>query len=130
MGLNIEVGRINNQFKMQIQKRGGIGIRSLGVIFRRMDTNGNRKLDQQEFTEALATFGLFPKVVEIQALMRFYDVDGDGNITYEEFIRGLRDPLSDRRKNMVNKAFELIDRNNNGQIGVPDIDAIYDVSQN
>ena len=130
VGLDIEVGRINNQFKMQIQKRGGIGIRSLGVIFRRMDNNGNRKLDQGEFTEALASFNLFPKIVEIQALMRYYDVDGDGNITYEEFIRGLRDPLTERRKNMVDKAFELIDRSRNGAIGINDIDAIYDVSKN
>ena len=130
VGLNIEVGRINNQFKMQIQKRGGIGIRSLGVIFRRMDNNGNRKLDQAEFTEALATYGLFPKVVEIQALMKYYDVDGDGNITYEEFIRGLRDGLTERRQAMVDKAFALIDRNNSGTITIADIDAIYDVSQN
>lgn len=33
---------------------------------------------------------IFPKKVELQALMRHYDVDGDGNISYEEFIRGLR----------------------------------------
>ncbi len=57
VGLDIEVKRINTQFKMQIQKRGGIGIRTLGTIFRRMDSNGNRKLDQAEFTQALATFG-------------------------------------------------------------------------
>ena len=95
-----------------------------------MDNNGNKKLDQEEFTEALATFGIFPKVIEIQALMKYYDVDGDGNITYEEFIRGLRDPLTERRKNMVEKAFALIDRSNNGAISVEDIDAIYDVSKN
>jgi Ca2+-binding EF-hand superfamily protein len=38
--------------------------------------------------------------------MKFYDVDGDGNITYEEFIRGLRDPLNQRRLNIVEKAFQ------------------------
>lgn len=78
----------------------------------------------------MATYGIFPKVVEIQALMKYYDVDGDGNITYEEFIRGLRDPLTERRRNMVNKAFELVDRSRNGTITIEDIDAIYDVSQN
>ena len=35
-------------------------------------------------------FRLFPKKVELQALVKYYDVDGDGNISYEEFIRGLR----------------------------------------
>ena len=128
--MNIEINRINTQFKMKIAKLGGLGIRSLGVIFRRMDTNGNKKLNQEEFTEALATFGLFPKVVEIQALMKFYDIDGDGNITFEEFIRGLREPLSKRRLAMVEKAFQLMDKNGSGELTVSDIDAIYDVSEN
>ena len=66
-----------------------------------MDFNGNKKLDPSEFEQALAAFGyfiwdvitvcrLFPKKVELQALIKYYDVDGDGNVSYEEFIRGLR----------------------------------------
>lgn len=35
-------------------------------------------------------FRIFPKKVELQALMRHYDIDGDGNVSYEEFISGLR----------------------------------------
>lgn len=35
-------------------------------------------------------YRLFPKKVELQALVKYYDMDGDGNITYEEFLRGLR----------------------------------------
>ena len=57
VGLDIEVKRINNQFKMQIAKRGGIGIRSLAVIFRQMDSQGRNRLDQEDFAQALATFG-------------------------------------------------------------------------
>jgi len=33
--------------------------------------------------------------------MKYYDVDGDGNISYDEFIRGLRDELTERRAKMV-----------------------------
>jgi Ca2+-binding EF-hand superfamily protein len=33
---------------------------------------------------------LFPKKVELQALVKFYDVDKDGQVNYDEFIRGLR----------------------------------------
>lgn len=42
-------------------------------------------------TDKLNICRLFPKKVDIQALMKFYDVDGDGSITYDEFLNGLRD---------------------------------------
>jgi Ca2+-binding EF-hand superfamily protein len=95
-----------------------------------MDFNGNGKLDSSEFEQALASFGLFPKKVELQALIKHYDVDGDGNITYEEFIRGLRDELTPRRLTMVNKAFSMLDKDGSGQITLSDIATIYDVSMN
>jgi Ca2+-binding EF-hand superfamily protein len=41
--------------------------------------------------------------------MNFYDIDRDGNVSYEEFIRGLRDELSARKKAMVDKAFDIMD---------------------
>jgi len=46
--------------------------------------------------------------------MKYYDIDGDGNISYDEFIRGLRDELTPRRKNMVEKAFSMLDRDRSG----------------
>ena len=57
VGLDVEVARINNQFKMYIKMRGGIGIKSLGTVFRRFDNNGNKKLDITEFEDALAECG-------------------------------------------------------------------------
>ena len=55
--LEIRVKEVQEAFKNQVRNRGGIGIRSLGTIFRRMDHNGNKKLDIGELEEALATFG-------------------------------------------------------------------------
>lgn len=78
----------------------------------------------------LTACSLFPKVIEIQALMKYYDVDGDGNISYEEFIRGLREPLNERRVNMVKKAFQQMDKDGSGKITVNDIDIVYDVTKN
>lgn len=62
--------------------------------------------------------------------MKFYDVDGDGNISYEEFLSGLRDELTPRRKAMVDKAFAMLDKDGSGVITLSDICGIYDVSMN
>lgn len=53
--------------------------------------------------------------------MKYYDIDKDGNITYEEFMRGLRDELNDRRLGMVKKAFAMMDKDGSGQITVQDV---------
>lgn len=62
--------------------------------------------------------------------MKFYDVDSDGNISYDEFLSGLRDELTERRKAMVQKAFAMLDKDGSGEISISDITNIYDVSMN
>jgi Ca2+-binding EF-hand superfamily protein len=62
--------------------------------------------------------------------LKFYDVDGDGSISYEEFLSGLRDPLTERRLVMVQKAFASLDRDGSGELTTNDITGIYDVSMN
>ena len=57
VGLDVTVQKLNNQFKMKIKAKGGLGIKSIGRIFRRFDDNGNKKLDLTEFEEALAECG-------------------------------------------------------------------------
>ena len=73
---------------------------------------------------------MFPKKVELQALFKYYDLNGDGCVSYEEFLNGLRDELNQRRKNMVLKAFAMMDKDGSGIITVKDICGIYDVSRN
>jgi len=42
------------------------------------------------FENKNAFYRLFPKKVELQALMKYYDMNGDGSVSYEEFLNGLR----------------------------------------
>jgi hypothetical protein len=51
------VRELNLKFKLAIQQKGGVGLRSLRRIFQRMDFNGNKKLDSSEFEQALGAFG-------------------------------------------------------------------------
>jgi Ca2+-binding EF-hand superfamily protein len=62
--------------------------------------------------------------------MKYYDINGDGKIAFEEFMNGLRDELSDRCMAMINKAFCMMDKDNSGVLTVSDIAGFYDVSQN
>ena len=90
VGLDTTVKRLNTDLKLAISQRGGINIRNLQRIFKKVDLNGNNKIDLKEFEIGLAHFGFFPKKVDLQALLNFYDIDHDGFINFEEFVRGLR----------------------------------------
>lgn len=63
-------------------------------------------------------------------MMKYYDVNGDGYISYEEFISGLRDPLSSRKQKVVDRAFEKLDSQRQGKLKLYDIVEIMDVSSN
>jgi hypothetical protein len=57
VNMDVMVRELNLKFKLAIQQKGGVGIRSLKHIFKRMDVNGNKTLDVGEFEQALAMFG-------------------------------------------------------------------------
>jgi len=46
----------------------------------------------------------------VQALFKHYDVNRDGTISYEEFVRGLREPMNARREKVALKAFTSVAR--------------------
>jgi len=68
--------------------------------------------------------------VEAQALLKYYDNDRDGHICYEEFLGGLKEPLNERRKALVQKVFQRLDRDGSGVITVADVEQTFNVSQN
>jgi hypothetical protein len=50
VGIEVKVRELNLQFKLALQQKSGtVGIRNLARIFKRMDVNGNKKLDGAEF---------------------------------------------------------------------------------
>jgi hypothetical protein len=57
VGLDVAVKKLNFEFRLALKKKGGIGSRSLAVIFRQFDVNKNKKLDAMEFEAALAQAG-------------------------------------------------------------------------
>lgn len=54
-----------DRIKNEILRRGANGIRGLGIVFRRMDNNGDRKLDRHEFEYALRDNGHILTPIEL-----------------------------------------------------------------
>lgn len=68
--------------------------------------------------------------MELQALHKYYDTDGDGNVSYDEFIRGLREPLNERKKKAVESVFKCLDSKNSGVVTVKDVIENFNVEGN
>ncbi|OWZ00785.1 Calcyphosin [Phytophthora megakarya] len=106
------------------------GIRTLGVILRRMDQNGNGVIELEEFRDGIAQLGVTdadPK--EVEYAFRCYDRDQSGKITIEELMRGLRGSMPKRRILLVKKAFALLDTSGDGKATVEEVERLYDASQ-
>ena len=79
------------------------------------------------FTTACVTRPLVHHHVQEGALFRKFDRDGDGNINYDELLRGLKGDLNPRRTAITEKAFKIMDRDGSGFITIDDIKAVYNV---
>lgn len=111
-----------------LKARGAHGIRGLGLVFRRMDNNGDRKMDRHEFMWGLRENGHNLSPSEFERIFKYFDKNNDGRLSYDEFLRGVRGEMNDNRKAFVKMAFNKLDNTNNGIVDIQDLANVYDVS--
>jgi calcyphosin len=58
-------------------------------------------------------------------LFDLFDINGDGNISYDELMRSVVGEMNAFRKTLVRKAFTKLDKNGNGIIELDDIKGVY-----
>merc|ERR1712196_672352 len=117
--------------KGRILERGGKnGIRTLTKILVRMDDTGDFCLNVDEFTEGLAVYGVrdVPEA-DVQKLMNYFDRDGSGKISIEEFLRGVRGKIKKRRAVLIKQAWGYLDTAGDGKVTMADMQTKYDCSQ-
>ncbi|KAE9105204.1 hypothetical protein PF010_g13109 [Phytophthora fragariae] len=113
-----------------LEAGGKNGIRTLGVILRRMDQNGNGMIELEEFRDGIGRLGIIDvEPEELERTFRCFDRDQSGKITVDELMRGLRGSMPKRRILLVKKAFALLDTSGDGHATVDEVQRLYDASQ-
>lgn len=90
-----------------------------------MDDNGSGTLDQYEFTKAINDFGVKVDQKDIATLFKIFDVDGNNEVSFDEFIRAVVGPMNQFRTNICIKAFKTIDVSGDGILNIEDIKRSY-----
>lgn len=108
-----------------MQQRGARGILGLKRIFKIMDDDNSGYLDNNEFTKALKDYRVQVTPDEGRKLFSCFDLNSDGQISYDEFLRGVVGQMNPARKQLVKKAFDKLDKNKNGVVEIDDIRGVY-----
>jgi Ca2+-binding EF-hand superfamily protein len=113
--------QVLQKIKDTLKARGAHGIRGLGHVFKRMDNNGDKKFDRNEFMWGLRENGHKLSPSEFERIFKYFDKNNDGRVSYDEFLAGVRGPMNERRLSFVKMAFAKMDKDGSGQIGLNDV---------
>jgi len=112
-----------------LKKRGAHGIRGLGIVFRRMDNNGDKKMDRNEFMWGLRENGHTLSPSEFERIFKYFDKNNDGKVSYDEFLVGIRGDMNERRIALCMLAYKKLDKDGSGMVDMDDVAIAYDVTQ-
>ncbi|KAG5890577.1 hypothetical protein JTB14_012705 [Gonioctena quinquepunctata] len=107
--------------------RGANGILGLGRIFRRMDEDGSKSLNLEEFLLGLREMGLEITDDEAKEMFEKFDTDGSGSINLDEFLIHIRPQMNDSRKKVIDEAFQKMEKTGDGEITIEDLKNVYNV---
>lgn len=93
-----------------------------------MDDDGSRGLNAEEFAKAMHDYGTDFNEQECNIMFVGFDTNRNGVIDYDEFLRFIRGPLNPFRQNLVNLAWNIMDKDGNGVLNIEDIKGTYNAS--
>lgn len=94
-----------------------------------MDDDGSHSLSRSEFEKACRDFKLEITSEDIGTLFAGFDINRDGTIQYDEFLRVIRGDLSDYRRGLAERAFKKLDRDGSGEVEVQDLEGVYNAKK-
>ena len=106
-----------------IAKRGSRGIMSIRREFMIADNDNNKTVNISAFKKFCHDYRINLTDNEINILFAELDLNKNGVIDYQEFLKGVIGEMNERRKKVVIQAFKSLDKSGNGVI---DLDMIRD----
>jgi len=112
-----------------VRRRGTYGIRGLARSFAVMDDGNDKKLDRDDFKWGLYDYGIHLDEDQFAMLLDEFDTNGDGYISFDEFLVAIRGPINERRLTFIDMAYDLLDKNGDGSVTLADLEVAYDCNQ-
>jgi Ca2+-binding EF-hand superfamily protein len=117
---------------LSLRAGGFTTLRGMGKQFRLLDKDKSKSLDKSECARGLQmltrAFKLQLDKVKCDRLFGLFDYNGDGQIDYEEFIKGLRGGMNARRKDLIKMAFDSFEKDQWDRVTLKTIAKHYDIS--
>ena len=113
------------KFRNILRSRGTRGIMAIRRCFMICDDDGSKSLNFYELDKICNDYRIGLSKSETQYLFKFFDLNNNGTIDYEEFLHGIRGEMNSFRKTLVKKAFNVLDRDRSGKIEVDDLRGVY-----
>lgn len=63
------------------------------------------------------------------SVFKFFDKDGSGGVSFDEFMGAIREPVNERRNNMIARAFGVIDDDGSGIIDMDELKAKFNANE-
>jgi len=90
-----------------------------------MDDDRSKTISREEFFKACNDFGVGIHDSDKGALFSAFDVNRNGTLDYEEFLRGVVGEMNQFRKNLTDRAFQILDKDGSGIIEYNDLKGVY-----
>ncbi|XP_067015135.2 calmodulin isoform X4 [Anabrus simplex] len=98
--------------------------------FRLFDKDNDGSITQDELGRVMRSLGQFAREDELEQMLHEVDIDGDGNVSFEEFVQivanmgAATEKTADEEEKELRDAFRVFDKHNRGYISASDLRAV------
>jgi Ca2+-binding EF-hand superfamily protein len=97
------------------------GIKAISVLFRGLDKDYSKRIDEREFIEGMIRFNIDLTRDELRQVFRHFDKDRNGSIDFREFLNELMPPMPSSRRGVIKEAFDKLDVVKDGVLKMDDL---------